>query len=85
MSETKKNNIKESSRKKEYTRITADFDPRAYEILEEVAAMLHVSKAESLRKSLSLIQFILEEQAEGNRIIIEDKKGNNRREIMPFF
>ena len=68
----------------EYKRITADFDTLAYKNLGEVSTMMHSSKADALRRALSLTHYILEQRVKGNRIVIEDENGENRREIMTF-
>ena len=66
----------------EVKRITADFDPEAYNALTEVSESLHTTKADSLRRALGLIRFILRQQHEGWRIILEDKDGKERKEIV---
>ena len=63
-------------------RITADFSEEAYEALTEVSESLHTTKAESLRRALGLIRFILRQQKEGWRLILEDKEGKERKEIV---
>ena len=63
-------------------RITADFSEDAFRTLEEVANRLHTSKADTLRRALGLIQFVLEQQDADMRVIIEGKNGKDRREIV---
>lgn len=65
-------------------RVTADFSPEAYEILENVSALLKTNKAEALRRSLGLVKFVLEEQKEGNKIIVENKKSKEQKQILAF-
>ncbi len=66
----------------EYKRITADFDPDAYAALTEVAEMLHSTKAEALRRALGLIRFALREKKDGMRLMVENKSGSERKEIV---
>jgi len=61
-------------------RITADFSPEAYDVLTETSKRLSISKAESLRKALGLIDFVTRQQKEGWTLILE--KGDKRKEIV---
>ena len=63
-------------------RITADFDQEAYSALTEVSESLGTTKAEALRKALGLIRFILREKKEGFRLILENERGKERKEIV---
>ncbi len=76
------NTVSKKGTGRKYTRITADFDGEAYEALEEVAEMLHSTKAEALRRALGLIRFALREKKEGMRLIVENKSGRKRKEIV---
>jgi hypothetical protein len=67
---------------KELTRITADFSPEAYQTLNEVADLMNTTKADVLRRSLGLLRFVLQEQKEGRKIVIEDGVGTVRKEIV---
>ena len=61
-------------------RITADFSPEAYDVLTETSKRLSISKSESLRKALGLIDFVTRQQKEGWTLILE--KGDKRKEIV---
>jgi hypothetical protein len=61
-------------------RITADFSPEAYEVLNDTAKQLSISKAEALRKALGLINFVIRQQKEGWTLILE--KGDKRKEVV---
>ena len=61
-------------------RITADFSPEAYDILNDTAKQLSISKAEALRKALGLINFVIRQQKEGWTLILE--KGDKRKEVV---
>ena len=67
---------------KELTRITADFSLEAYQTLNEVADLMNTTKADVLRRSLGLLRFVLQEQKEGRKIVIEDGVGTVRKEIV---
>ncbi|MCH7574489.1 MAG: hypothetical protein IIA59_05110 [Candidatus Marinimicrobia bacterium] len=64
-------------------RITADFHPDAYAVLNRVADMLHTSKADALRRALGLIDYILTIQSNGSELIIEEKGG--KRTVIKTF
>ena len=64
------------------TRITADFDPEAYQALTEVAKSLRTNKADAIRRALGLIQFLLKEKEQGMLFILEDKDGKTRKQIV---
>jgi len=66
----------------DFKRITADFSPEAYEVLSNVARKLRTTKADTLRRALGLINFILREQSNGWKIILENKEGTERKEII---
>lgn len=66
----------------ELKRITADLTPEAYEVLSEVAKQLHTSKADVLRRSLGLINFLLKEKEKGYKLILESQSGSDRKEIV---
>ena len=66
----------------ELKRITADFDPEAYSALTEVSEQLHTTKAEALRKALSLIRFVLREKQDGFRLILENDEKKLRKEVV---
>jgi len=61
-------------------RITADFSPEAYEVLERVAKNLDTTKADALRRALGLLDFVLTERKEGWKVVLE--KDDRRREIV---
>ncbi len=68
----------------EYTRITADLSPEAYEVLTDISLQLNTSKAEVLRKALGLFNFIRRQQQpeEGRTVILENKKTKERKELV---
>ena len=76
---TESTNVPESART-EVKRITADFSPEAYEALERVAKNLDTTKADALRRSLGLIDFLLTEKKEDWKLVLE--KDDRRREIV---
>jgi hypothetical protein len=61
-------------------RITADFSPEAYEVLERVAKNLDTTKADALRRALGLLDFLLTEKKQGYAIVLE--KDGRRKEIV---
>lgn len=62
-------------------RVTVDFSDEAFETLDTISAALNTSKAEALRKSLSLMRYVLEEKKRGGKLVIENEK-ENRREVI---
>ncbi len=66
--------------KPETKRITADFSPEAYEVLERVAQNLDTTKADALRRALSLIDYLLTEKKDHWTLVLE--KDDRRREIV---
>jgi hypothetical protein len=66
----------------EVKRIVADFTPEAYEVLSDVAQQLNTSKADALRRALGLANFILRQQKEGWRVILEHEKDKVRKELV---
>ena len=64
------------------TRVTADFSPEAYATLSRVAKRLQTTKAEALRKALSLLDFVLGHQTEGWKLVLEHEKTNERKYIV---
>jgi hypothetical protein len=67
---------------KEYIRVTADFTPKAYNTLNEVAEKLSTNKADAIRRALGLILYVLDQQANGKKIILETEDGKNRTQIV---
>lgn len=62
--------------KKDTKRIQFDFSPEAFERLEKIAKIMDAtSKAEVIRRSLRLQEFLIDKQQEGYNVCL--KKGND--------
>lgn len=61
-------------------RVTADFSPEAYSTLSEVAELLGSSKVDALRRSLGLMHFVLIQQKEKWKVVLE--KDGRRKEVV---
>jgi hypothetical protein len=68
--------------KKEYYRVTADFSPQAYATLKEISEKLGSNKADTIRRSLGLILYVLNQKAKGRRLVVENEDGKDRTEIV---
>lgn len=62
------------------TRVTVDFSPEAYATLNEVAERIDSSKAEALRRALGAYRYLLAEQKDGWRVVLE--RGTERKEVV---
>ncbi|MBO7782582.1 hypothetical protein [Burkholderia pseudomallei] len=62
------------------TRVTVDFSPEAYETLREVASRIDGSKAEALRRALGTYRFLLAQQQEGWKVVLE--RNTERKEVV---
>jgi hypothetical protein len=64
-------------------RFTIDFSQHAEHELRDIQKALDVStKAEVIRKALSLVKYVVEEQQKGGRLFIENEKDKVRKEIV---
>lgn len=64
-------------------RFTIEFSDEAAKGLERVQKRLGgKTNAEVIRKALNLLNFVLQEQEKGGRLIIENPKENIRKEVV---
>jgi hypothetical protein len=63
-------------------RVTADFSPEAFEVLESVSRKLQTSKADALRRTLGLMNYLLQQKEEGWKIYLEHPRTKERKEIV---
>ncbi len=64
-------------------RFTIDFSPNAESELRDIQKALDVgSKAEVIRKALSLVKYVVEERQRGGRLYVENEKDKVRKEIV---
>lgn len=76
---------KSTQPKVETKRLQFDFPLPAIQVLRELADLTgEPTLAGVLRDALKVYTWIIEEQKQGRRIFSEDKKGQNRRELMPL-
>ena len=65
------------------SRFSIDFSEESDRDLDALTKALGVkSKAEVVRKALSLLRFIVQAQSEGGRLIIENRDENSQREVI---
>lgn len=62
-------------------RVTVDFSAEANKSLEELAKELNSSKADAIRKALALLTLTLQEQKEGSKLVFENKKTKEKKEL----
>ena len=67
------------------SRFTIELTPEADKGLEEVRQRLGATtKADVIRKAISLLNFVVQERQEGGRLIIENSKKDVRKEVVTF-
>ena len=65
------------------SRFTIDFSPEAERELRDIQKALDVgSKADVIRKALSLVKYIVEERQNGGKLFIENEKEKVRKEVI---
>jgi len=76
---------KKGQTKGELKRLQFDFPVPAVQVLQELAALTgEPTLAGVVRDALKVYTWLIEEQKHGRRIISEDKKGQQRRELVPL-
>jgi hypothetical protein len=64
-------------------RFTIDFSPEAERELRDIQKALDVgTKADVIRKALSLVKYIVEERQNGGKLFIENEKEKVRKEVV---
>jgi predicted transcriptional regulator len=63
-------------------KFTVEFSPELDQVIEELAAKEGVPKTQIVRRAVSLLKFVDDERAEGNRFTIADREGQVLREIV---
>jgi hypothetical protein len=64
-------------------RFTIDFSPQAERELRDIQKALDAgTKADVIRKALSLVKYVVEERQHGGRIFVENEKEKVRKEIV---
>jgi hypothetical protein len=64
-------------------RFTIDFSPQAEAELRQIQKALDVSsKADVIRKALSLVKYIVEERHNGGKLFVENEREKVRKEIV---
>lgn len=61
-------------------RITADFSPEAYGMLNEISSLLGTSKADAIRRALGLYSFMLNQKNEDWKLYLE--RNGERKQIV---
>jgi len=65
-------------------RVTVDFSEDAYAALEQLSNSLDTTKAETLRRALGLMRFVVEETKGGAIFILENPKTKDRKQIVHY-
>lgn len=69
----------------EKTRVQFDFTPAALQELDRLQAALGVNtRAEVIRNSLRVLQWLTEQLRDEGRILVQDKNGNVQNVVFPF-
>jgi hypothetical protein len=64
-------------------RFTIDFSEEADQNLEGLIQALGVkSKADVVRKALHLLQYVVQQQREGGKLIVENEREKSRKEVV---
>ena len=63
-------------------RVTADFSPEAYDVLSRLADALYTTKADTLRRALGVLDFLLKHKRDGWKLILENDATRERKEIV---
>ena len=73
-------------RARQTIRITVDFSPEAYAVLTVLADRLGTTKANALRRSLGLFDFLMKQELDGWKMILERgaEQDKERKEILTF-
>lgn len=65
------------------SRFTIEFSPDVDKQIEEIQTFLDTpTKADVVRKALSLLSYIVREQKAGAKLIVENQEINSRKEIV---
>jgi len=65
-------------------RVTVDFSEEAYITLEQLSNALKTSKADTLRRALGLMSFVVEESDKGSNFVLENPKTKERKQIVRY-
>ena len=63
-------------------RLTIDFSDDAFKAIEEIAGELSTTKSEALRKSLTLLRYVVQEKKKGSRLMVENPNESVKKEIV---
>ena len=64
-------------------KFTIQFSKKTEKDLERMIKTLGAkTKADVIRKALNLLQYVLEEQKGGGKLMVENKKENSRKEVI---
>ena len=65
------------------SRFTIDFSEETAKDLEDLIKALGVtSKAEVVRKAVNLLRYVVQQQREGGKLVVENRKENSRKEVV---
>ena len=67
---------------KEKKRLTLDFDPSGYELLEELALQSGKTKAGVVRTALAVYAVAKEEEKKKNKMAVIDEKGKQVKQLI---
>ena len=65
------------------SRFTIDFSEETAKDLEALIKALGVtSKAEVVRRAVHLLRYLVQQQREGGKLVVENRKDNSRKEVV---
>jgi predicted transcriptional regulator len=64
------------------TKLTVNLSEEVVDVLRDIAAREGTTMTEVLRRAIAVQKFLVDEQAEGNRVVIEDPKNNTTRQLL---
>lgn len=62
----------------ELTRLSVNMNPETAAALKAISARAGTSHTESVRRAISILDFLMTERAEGNSIVIHEPRGSLR-------
>ena len=65
------------------SRFTVEFSPEVDQNIEKIAKALGVrTKADVVRKALNLLNYVVQEQEAGSKLILENERQNLKKELI---
>jgi hypothetical protein len=62
--------------------LTVNLSEEVVDVLRDLAARNGTTMTEVLRRAIAVQKFLVDEQADGNKIVIEDEQNNTSRQLL---